>query len=75
MSLGGIKIKAKTSMNKLTNEKQLKIIKQHFEGSIKLNEEINERLGEKSGICVPVTLTVKKNLKKFLKKLMNLKRW
>ncbi|WP_296859764.1 hypothetical protein [uncultured Methanobrevibacter sp.] len=68
MSLGGIKIKAKTSMNKLTNEKQLKIIKQHFEGSIKLNEEINERLGEKSGICVPVTLTGKEKFKEVFEK-------
>ena len=29
VSLDGTKIKAKTSMNKLTNEQQLKIMKQH----------------------------------------------
>ena len=53
MSLDGTKIKAKTSMNKLTNEQQLKIMKQHLEESIKLDEEEDEELGEESGNSVP----------------------
>lgn len=48
MSLDGTKIKAKTSMNKLTNEQQLKIMKQHLKESIELDEEDME-LGEESG--------------------------
>lgn len=47
MSLDGTKIKAKTSMNKLTNEQQLKIMKQHLKESIELDEEDME-LGEES---------------------------
>ena len=39
VSLDGTKIKAKTSMNKLTNEQQLKIMKQHLKESIELDEE------------------------------------
>lgn len=56
MSLDGTKIKAKTSMNKLTNEQQLKIMKQHLKESIELDEEDME-LGEESGNGVPETLT------------------
>lgn len=48
VSLDGTKIKAKTSMNKLTNEQQLKIMKQHLKESIELDEEDME-LGEESG--------------------------
>ena len=53
VGLDGTKIKAKTSMNKLTNEQQLKIMKQHLEESIKLDEEEDEELGEESGNSVP----------------------
>ena len=49
MSLDGTKIKAKTSMNKLTNEQQLKIMKQHLKESIELDEEEDMELGEESG--------------------------
>lgn len=48
VSLDGTKIKAKTSMNKLTNEQQLKIMKQHLKESIELDEEDME-LSEESG--------------------------
>lgn len=48
MSLDGTKIKAKTSMNKLTNEQQLKIMKQHLKESIELDEEEDMELGEES---------------------------
>lgn len=59
MSLDGTKIKAKTSMNKLTNEQQLKIMKQHLKESIELDEEEDMELGEESGNGVPETLTDK----------------
>lgn len=49
VSLDGTKIKAKTSMNKLTNEQQLKIMKQHLKESIELDEEEDMELGEESG--------------------------
>lgn len=48
VSLDGTKIKAKTSMNKLTNEQQLKIMKQHLKESIELDEEEDMELGEES---------------------------
>lgn len=62
VSLDGTKIKAKTSMNKLTNEQQLKIMKQHLKESIELDEEDME-LGEESGNGVPETLTDKEKFK------------
>ena len=37
LSLDGTKIKVKTSINKLTDENQIKIMKQHLEKSIKLD--------------------------------------
>lgn len=49
VSLDGTKIKAKTSRNKLTNEQQLKIMKQHLKESIELDEEEDMELGEESG--------------------------
>lgn len=36
-------------MNKLTNEQQLKIMKQHLKESIELDEEEDMELGEESG--------------------------
>ena len=67
VSVDGTKIKAKTSINKLTNEQQLKIMKQHLEKSIKLDEEEDEELGEESGNSVPETLTDEEKFKKSLK--------
>ena len=37
LSLDGSKIKAKTSINKLTDENQIKIVKKHLEKSIELD--------------------------------------
>lgn len=53
----------KTSMNKLTNEQQLKIMKQHLKESIELDEEEDMELGEESGNGVPETLTDKEKFK------------
>ena len=68
VSLDGTKIKAKTSMNKLTNEQQLKIMKQHLKESIELDEEDME-LGEESGNGVPETLTDKEKFKEVYEKI------
>ena len=68
VSVDGTKIKAKTSTNKLTNEQQLKIMKQHLEKSIKLDEEEDEELGEESGNSVPETLTDEEKFKEVFKK-------
>ena len=68
VSVDGTKIKAKTSINKLTNEQQLKIMKQHLEKSIKLDEEEDEELGEESANSVPETLTDEEKFKEVFKK-------
>ena len=59
LSFDGTKIKAKTSMKNITNEQQLKIMKEHFEESIKLDQEEDMELGEESGNSVPESLTNK----------------
>ena len=59
LSLDGTKIKAKTSMKNITNEQQLKIMKEHLEESIKLDQEEDSELGEESGNSVPESLTNK----------------
>lgn len=69
VSLDGTKIKAKTSMNKLTNEQQLKIMKQHLKESIELDEEEDMELGEESGNGVPETLTDKEKFKEVYEKI------
>lgn len=69
VSLDGTKIKAKTSMNKLTNEQQLKIMKQHLKESIELDEEEDMELGEESGNGVPEILTDKEKFKEVYEKI------
>lgn len=69
VSLDGTKIKAKTSMNKLTNEQQLKIMKQHLKESIELDEEEDMELGEESGNGIPETLTDKEKFKEVYEKI------
>ena len=68
VSLDGTKIKAKTSMNKLTNQQQLKIMKQHLKESIKLDEEEDEELGDESGNTVPESLTDEEKFKEVYEK-------
>lgn len=64
-----LKLKQKhQSMNKLTNEQQLKIMKQHLKESIELDEEDME-LGEESGNGVPETLTDKEKFKEVYEKI------
>ena len=53
LSLDGTKVKAKTSLKNITNEQQLKIMKEHLEESIKLDQEEDLELGDESGNSVP----------------------
>ena len=68
ISLDGTKIKAKTSINKLTNEQQLQILKKHLKESIELDQEENLELGEESGNTIPESLTNKEKFNKTYKK-------
>ena len=63
LSLDGTKIKAKTSFNKLTDENQIKIMKEHLEKSIERDQEEDEELGDESGNSVPESLTDKDKLR------------
>ena len=71
LSLDGTKIKAKTSMKNITNEQQLKIMKEHLEESIKLDQEEDLELGEESGNSVPESLTNKEKFQKTVEKINN----
>lgn len=72
VSMDWTKIKAKTSKSNLTNEQQLKIMKEHLEESIKLDQEEDMELGEESGNSIPESLTNKEKFQKTIKKLINL---
>lgn len=69
MSLDGTKIKAKTSINKLTDENQIKIMKEHLKKSIELDQEEDKELGDESGNSVPKSLTDKEKFKKTVKEI------
>ena len=59
MSLDWTKIKAKISINKLTDEKQIKIMKENLEKSIELDQQEDEELRDESRNSVPKSLTDK----------------
>ena len=63
LSLDGTKIKAKTSINKLTDENQIKIMKEHLQKSIERDQQEDEELGDESGNTVPESLTDKEKFK------------
>ena len=69
LSLDGTKIKAKTSINKLTDENQIKIMKEHLEKSIELDQQEDEELGDESGNSVPKSLTDKEKFKETVKEI------
>ena len=69
LSLDGTKIKAKTSINKLTDEKQIKIMKKHLQKSIEMDQEEDEELGDESGNTVPESLTDKEKFKETVKEI------
>lgn len=69
LSLDGTKIKAKTSINKLTDENQLKIMEKQLKRSIELDEQEDEELGDESGNSVPKSLTDKERFKETVKEI------
>lgn len=69
LSLDGTKIKAKTSINKLTDETQIKIMKEHLKKSIELDQQEDEELGDESGNSVPESLTDKEKFKETVKEI------
>ena len=71
MSLDGTKIKAKTSINKLTDENQLNIMKEHLQKSIERDQQEDEELGDESGNSVPDSLTDKEKFKETVKEIDN----
>ena len=62
IAIDGIKIKAKASINNLTNQEQIDLLKDILKKSIKLDEEEDELLGDESGNSVPKELIDKKIL-------------
>lgn len=69
LSLDGTKIKAKTSINKLTDENQIKIMKEHLKKSIELDQQEDEELGDESGNSVLESLTDKEKFKETVKEI------
>ena len=62
IAIDGIKIKAKASINNLTNQEQIDLLKDILKKSIELDEEEDELLGDESGNSVPKELIDKKIL-------------
>ena len=54
-----LKSKQKTSINRLTGENQIKLMKKHLEKSIELDQQEDEELGDESGNSIPESLTDK----------------
>ena len=62
IAIDEIKIKAKASINNLTNQEQIDLLKDILKKSIELDEEEDELLGDESGNSVPKELIDKKIL-------------
>ena len=69
LSLDRTTIKAITSINKLTDENQIKIMKEHLQKSIEKDQQENEELGDESGNSVPKSLTDKEKFKETIKEI------
>ena len=69
MSLDGTKIKVKISINKLTDENQIKIMKEYLKKSIGLDQQEDEELGDESGNSVLESLTDKEKFKETVKEI------
>ena len=65
----GTKIKAKSSLNNITNKEQLKILKENLKRSIELDKQEDELFGDESGNSVPNSLINKKEFQKIAKKI------
>lgn len=64
IAIDGTKIKAKASINNITDEKQLEILKKALKRSIKLDEEEDELLDDESGNSIPKELIEKESFEK-----------
>lgn len=64
ITFDGTKIKAKSSLNNITDKEQLKILKDNLKRSIELDEEEDELFGDESGNSVPNSLINKKEFQK-----------
>lgn len=65
----GTKIKAKSSLNNITNKKQLKTLRENIERSMELDKEEDELFGDESGNSVPESLISKKEFQKISEKI------
>ena len=69
IAFDGTKIKAKSSLNNITDKEQLKILKDNLKRSIELDEEEDELFGDESGNSVPNSLINKKEFQKISEKI------
>lgn len=69
ISIDGTKVKAKTSMNKLTNKEQLNIMKKYLDEGIELDKQEDQELGDESGNSVPESLTNKDMFQETIEKI------
>lgn len=69
ISIDGTKIKAKSSINNITNKEQLEILKKNLKRSIELDEEEDEELGDETGNSVPENLTNPKKFKEAIEEI------
>ena len=70
IAIDGTKIKAKASINNLTNQEQVDLLKDILQKSIELDEEEDELLGDESGNSVPKELIDKESFEKIYKKVI-----
>lgn len=71
IAIDGTKIKAKASINNITDEEQLRILKEILNESIKLDEAEDEFLGDNSGNSIPKSLIDKESFDKIYEKIEN----
>lgn len=69
IAFDGTKIKAKSSLNNITDKEQLKILKDNLKRSIELDEEEDELFGDESGNSAPNSLINKKEFQKISEKI------
>ncbi|WP_225370592.1 hypothetical protein [Methanobrevibacter arboriphilus] len=71
IAIDGTKIKAKASINNITDEKQLEMLKKILKDSIKLDEEEDKLLGDESGNEIPKNLINKESFDEIYDKLID----
>lgn len=69
IAVDGTEIKAKSSLNNITNKKQLKILRENIKRSMELDKEEDEEFGDESGNSVPNSLINKKEFQKISDKI------